>query len=70
MNNTRKYVTKIFDDSTHALNVSFYIMRVILFCHFIGVNCISYMALDPMSHESDLLIYPSALVLNIICTIR
>ena len=36
---------------------------------FIGVNWISYMATDPMSQESDLLIYPGVIFSNTIHTI-
>ena len=46
MTNTQKYLAKIFDESMHALNVSFQIMQVILFCNLIGVNCRLYMSPD------------------------
>ena len=59
----------IISESIHALNMSFHITRVILFFNLIGVNCILYMYLDPMSQVSNLLIYPSVIVLNKICTI-
>ena len=52
MTNAREYVTTIFDDSTHALNVSFHITRVILFYHLIGVNCILYMSPYPILQVS------------------
>ena len=52
MTNAREYVTTIFDDSTHALNVSFHIVRRILFRHSIGVNCILYMAQYPILQVS------------------
>ena len=49
MTNTCGHVTAIFDDSTHALNVSFHIVQGILFRNLIGVNSILYMAPDPIS---------------------
>ena len=70
MINTRKRANKIFDDSTHALNVLFHIMQEILLCNLIRVNCILYMALDLIFQLMDVLIYPTIIVLNIIHTIR
>ena len=70
MTNAREHVTTIFDDSTHALKVSFQIMQAILFRHLIGVNCILYMAPDPISEVSNVLIYPTVMVSNRIITIR
>ena len=70
MMKVRKHVTKIFDESTHAFNVSFHIMRVILFRHLIGVNFILYIAPDMISQVSDVLIYPDVIFLNIIIAIR
>ena len=70
MTNTQKYVTTIFDDSAHALNVSFHIMPVILFSHLIGLNDILYMALDTMFQVIYVLIYLAVIVSNIIRTIR
>ena len=69
MTNAHKHVTTIFDDSTHALNMSFQIMRVILFHHLIRLNCILY--IDPylIPQLMYVLIYPSFVVLNIIRTI-
>ena len=66
LKNSHKHVTTIFHYSTHVLNVSFHITQVILFNHFIGVNCISYMAPDLMSQVSNLLIYMDVIVSNII----
>ena len=70
MNNACKYVTTIFDDSTHALNVSFYIMRVILFCHLIGVNCRLYMSPDWILNVKNVLVYLDVIGKNIIHMIR
>ena len=69
MTNTREHVNKIFDDSTHTLNVSFQIVQEILLCNLIRVNCILYMALDLIFQVSDVLIYPTIIVLNINLTI-
>ena len=44
-------------------------MRAILFRHLIGVNCILYMAPDPLLQVSDVLIYMDATVKNVIQTI-
>ena len=70
MNNTRKYVTMIFDDSTHVLTVSFYIMQVILFCHLIGVSCRLYMSPDQIFQVRNVLVYLGVIGNNIILTIR
>ena len=70
MTNACEHATTIFDDSTHALKVSFQIMQAILFRHLIGVNCILYMAPDPISEVSNVLIYPTVMVSNRIITIR
>ena len=48
MTNKHEHVTTIFDDSMHAFNVSFRIMRSILFSHLIGENCILYLNLVPI----------------------
>ena len=69
MTNSHEHVNMVFHESIHALNVWFHIKRVILFCHLIGVNCISYMYPYPMSQVSNLLIYPSVIVSNTIFTI-
>ena len=69
MTNAREHVTTLFDESTHALNVSFHIMRTVLFRHSIGVNCILYMAPDRISQVNDVFIYPAVIVSNIIQTI-
>ena len=66
MTNAHDYVTTIFHDSMHALNISFHITLVILFRHLIGVNCISYMAQDQMLQVRYLLIYTAAIFLNTI----
>ena len=70
MTTSREHVTTIFDDSTYALNVSFHIIKAILFHHLIGVNCILYMAPDKISQVSNVLIYLSVIVTNVIHTIR
>ena len=70
MTNAREHVTTIFDDSTHALKVSFHIMRVILFRHLIIVNCRLYTALKRISKISNVLIYPAVIGKNIIVMIR
>ena len=70
MNNTCKYVTTTFDESMHALNISFHIMRVILFCNLIRVNCRLYMPLDIILQVSNVLVDPDNMVKNIICKIR
>ena len=70
MTNSRKYVTTIFDDSTHVLKVLFHIMRVIIFRHLIGVNCRLYMDPDRIFQVRNLLIYLYVIDKNIIRTIR
>ena len=70
MTAANKHVTTIFDDSMHALNVSCNITLVILFRHLIRVNCILFMAPDPIWQVSDVLIYLDVIVLNITRTIR
>ena len=70
MTSAQEYVTTIFDDSTHELNVSFHIMRAILFRYLIGVNCIFYMALYRILQVSNVLIYPYIIGKNIIHTVR
>ena len=69
MTNAREYVSTIFHDSTHALNVAVLIMRAVLFCHLIRRNCTLYIALDQISQISDILIYPAIIGKNIIRTI-
>ena len=69
MNNTRKYVTTMFDESMHALNVSFHIIGVILLCHLIGAKCILYMSMDWILQVRNVLVYPSVIGNNILCTI-
>ena len=54
----------------HALNVSFYIMRVILFCHLIEVNCRLYMSADQIFQVINVLVYMGVIGKNTICTIR
>ena len=70
MNNSRKHVTTILDNSTHAFNVSFHIKHKILFLHLIGINCTLYTAPVPISQVSDVLIYLDVIVLNSIFMIR
>ena len=65
MTKTRKYVTTIFDESTHALNVSFHMMRVILFRHLIGVNCRLYMSPDQIFQVRNELVYLDVIGNNI-----
>ena len=57
-------------DSTHALNVSFHIMRPVLFRHLIEVNFRLYMDLDRISEVRNVLIYLAVIGKNIIRTIR
>ena len=70
MNNACRYVTKIFDKSMNALNVSFYIMRVILFCHLIILSCRLYMYQDQIFQGRDVFVYLDVTGKNIICMIR
>ena len=70
MTNAREYVSTIFHDSTHALNVAVLIMRAVLFCHLIRGNCTLYIALDQISQISDILIYTASIVKNIVCMIK
>ena len=68
MNNACKYVTTIFDESMHALNVSFYIMRVILFCYLIVVSSRLYMSPDQTLQRINILVYLDVIGKNTICT--
>ena len=70
MTNACEHANIIFDNSMHALNVSFHIMREILFRYLIRVDCLLYMALDPILQVRNVLIYPAVIVSNKICTIR
>ena len=69
MTNSCKHVTKILDESTHALNLSFHIMLKILFRHLIGIDCTLYTAPGSISQVIDVLIYLDVIVLNKICMI-
>ena len=53
----------------NALNESFYIIRVILFCLLIEVNCRLYMSPDKILQVRKILEYMYVMGKNIICMI-